>query len=281
MFFISHDRRQILKRTDAHTLNEVDEIELLPQVGAKVYSGSVDGVVLKSGYSPFASLPIGTKQEVERKIADLKLNKQYRRVCFDLFVKEAEVRGFVDTNTTLKTAFFYMTPRVLFDRIDSFSSRMYNHDGQSTFFTPFSELTSDINMSNSLLHIGMPIRRHIQCSIDTTLFRENTYYRQRMENNTMVNGVLLKDVEGEGEESVYRVNKQALKNLKYLIEKEDQEENIEIELIIPSSNAISQLGKQCTSHESPTMEFSDSFILQHIQSLVVCACCDLPIGCFK
>lgn len=268
LFFINQAKHQILKRANAHTLYEVDEIDLLPQVGAKVYSGSLNGVVLKSGYSPYATLPIGSKQEVEKAIEDLQLTKKYRRVCYDLFSKEMEKQGYVESNTTLSTSFFYMVPRRLFHQLGSYSWRMYNYNGKANYFSSFEELTSDLSRNDQLLHIGIPVRRHITCSINTESFRENEFYRERMENCTTVDGTPLTSTEYGTNDSIYHITTEGLESLKYTIQKEDKEENVEIELIISTSDAMNQLEKQCTSRDAPAMTFSDDFIRKHIHSLV-------------
>lgn len=269
VFLVNQELKQILKITNPHQVTEVTEEELVPK-SSIVFSGSLDTLSLQSGEYPFSSLPIGSQEEVDKAVKQLNQTKQYRKICYELFQELADQQGFIDTHTTLHTTLPYLINSPLFPTVDTFSASLFNYDSSTSFFSSFENLTNPLLHGSTVRHIGKPIDRHLSCSIDTSMWRDNTFYRQRMENTTLVNGMLLKDREGVEEEgTVYRVTREGIKDLRYMIEKRDEIAPVEIELIIPSSFILNEMEKQCTlSTEAPFIELSKEYIQDHIHTLV-------------
>lgn len=269
VFLVNQELKQILKITNPHKVIEVTEEELVPK-SSIVFSGSLDALSLQSGEYSLSSLPMGSQEEVEKAIIQLNQTKQYRRICYKLFQELADKQGYIDSNTTLHTTIPYLVNSPLFPTVDTFSASLFNYDSSASFFSSFENLTNPLLHGNTIRHIGRPIDRHLSCSIDTSMWRDNSFYRQKMENSTMVDGVLLKDREEVEEEgTVYRVNQEGIKHLRYMIEKRDEIAPVDIELIIPSQFILSELEKQCTlSTEAPFIELSNEYIQDHIHTLV-------------
>ena len=278
--------------------------ESMPSISSTDYAGNLQDKVVHSKHSSFTSISIDSKQEIEKYINQANLMKQYRKLCYGLFLQQAQSLGYVDSTMILNTTIPYLVPSELFPNQESYPSKLFNHNHKLHFFSTFNELTSEYTTGEGSLYYAKPVNRTLFCQIDANMLWKNEYYYKRMENMTFVDGVLLRDVnhdevrkkekeyeesirnemkkEGNEEKSdiedkqpssspshvVYRFTKESIHYLKYHINKQDQDQDISIHLTIPISFIQQNMENQCPLSSLSTSLLSKEFIQDHIHSLV-------------
>ena len=202
--------------------------EFIPSVSSTDYIGNLQDKIVHSKQSPFTSLPIHSKQEIETFINQSPLNKQYRKLCYGLFLQQAQSLGYVDSTMILNTTIPYLVPSELFPNQESYPSKLFNHNHKLHFFSTFNELTSEYTTGEGSWYYAKPVNRTLFCQIDPNMLWKNEYDYKRMENMTFVDGVLLRDV---NHEEVLKKEKEYedYKRSEMKSEKEEEEEKSEKE----------------------------------------------------
>ena len=198
-----------------------------------IYAGNLSSLSLISRKQHLSSLPLGSLSTVEEQIHRVPLTRHYRKLCYSLFLEAAQDAP-VRSNQTFSHTIPYLAASVLFEDPDAIAARLVQRNDNFTFFSEFTKLVeASLNDSNTL-HVAFPARRTITCRIDTEIFRSNPYYRQRMENRTWVHGELLRMRGGEKEanDTVYEVRKDAVRELRYVIEVEEEREEATLILAV-------------------------------------------------
>ena len=204
-------------------------------------------------------LSVGSYEEVQKAIEGFSMPRKYRRVCFQLFQQEAEARGFILTNLTLTKVVPFYTPKPLFSSSSSIPSRIFDYEEGLNLYSSFEDLVGTGVNSKNLKYYSEPILRTVTCSVDTSLFRDNFWYRQIMENFTSINGIPLRDAEISNS-TVYRIEKEMIKELRYTITLDDLRDLIAISLVLPSKEAADIMKKQCHTSSNRRLSDGDSFI---------------------
>ena len=213
-----------------------------------IYAGNLSSLSLISRKQHIRSLPVGTFSQVNEAIHHIPLTRRYRHFCYSLFQNIAKERP-IRSNEMISETIPFLTPSLLFDEVDSFAARLWRKDADISYYSPFAQLVEmDLNTA-SKLYFARPLLRTITCHIDTSLFRTNHFYRRRMENTTVVDGVLLRlhDQEKEGNETIYEVSKEGVKELRYVIDVEDQEEEASFVVSLASREIEQMIQDRCGS----------------------------------
>lgn len=210
-------------------------------------------------------LVIGSYEEVEKAIKRFSMPRKYRRVCFNLFQQEAKTRGFIMTNTTLTTVVPFYLPKPLFSSPNSIPSRVFEHEEGLNLFSSFEELAGKGIYSKNLKYYSEPILRTVTCSVNTSIFQDNFWYRQSMENFTYINGIPLREVQEITNSTVYCVEKEMVKDLRYIISLDDIRDPIAISLMIPGKEAANIITKQCHLSSSNRRLSDDDLLAQFVE----------------
>ena len=186
----------------------------------------------------------------------LPLTRHYRQLCYSLF-REAAHDAPVRSNQTFSHTIPYLAPSTLFKDPDSIAARLVQRNDNLTFYSGFAKLVeASLNDSNTL-HVAFPARRTITCRIDTEIFRSNPYYRQRMANRTWVNGELLMRTRGaemEGNDTVYEVRREAVRELRYVIDVKEEKEEATLILIVDRETVKRLADQKCSAYRHPVQD---------------------------
>ena len=228
---------------------EIDALPLpLPALdfgSSLIYAGNLSSLSLISRKQHLPSLPLGSLAEVQHRMHRIPLTRHTRQLCYSLFL-EAANEAPVRSDQVFSHTIPYLSPSALFKDEDAIAARLLYRTDNFTFYSPFPQLLESLNSSN-WMHVAAPSRRTITCRIDTALFQENPYYRQRMENRTWVDGVLLRlhSVEEEGNATVYEVQKEAVRELRYVIDVKEEKEEATLLLALPMETTRQLMQGKC------------------------------------
>ena len=228
---------------------EIDALPLpLPALdfgSSLIYAGNLSSLSLISRKQHLPSLPLGTLAEVQHRMHRIPLTRHTRQLCYSLFL-EAANEATVHSDQVFSHTIPYLSTSALFKDEDAIAARLLHRTDNFTFYSPFQQLLESLNSSN-WMHVAAPSRRTITCRIDTALFQENPYYRQRMENRTWVDGVLLRlhSVEEEGNATVYEVQKEAVRELRYVIDVKEEKEEATLLLALPMETMRQLMQGKC------------------------------------
>ena len=204
-------------------------------------------------------LSVGSYDHVQKAIEGFVMPRKYRRVCYELFEQEAEARGFILTNITLTKVVPFYSPKPLFATSSSIPSRIFDYEEGLHMLSSFEELIGSGVNSKNMKYYSEPILRSVTCSVNTSLFQENVWYRQKMENFTTVNGIPLRDVEISNS-TVYQIEKDMIKELRYSVTLDDLRDPIAISIILPSEEVATVMKKQCHTSANRRLSDEDSFM---------------------
>ena len=221
-----------------------------------IYAGNLSSLSLISRKQHLPSLPLGSLSTVEHRMHRLPLTRHYRQLCYSLF-REAAHDAPVRSNQTFSHTIPYLAPSTLFKDPDSIAARLVQRNDNLTFYSGFAKLVeASLNDSNTL-HVAFPARRTITCRIDTEIFRSNPYYRQRMANRTWVNGELLMRTRGaemEGNDTVYEVRREAVRELRYVIDVKEEKEEATLILIVDRETVKRLADQKCSAYRHPVQD---------------------------
>ena len=223
------------------------EIPVIHPRCGRMFRGNLSTLVDSRGSS--TALPIGSYNETVAWIRS-EVPREYRRLCSDAFVKLAGKEGSILTNETVTITVPYFAAKPLFPA-NSLPRQVFEPETPSDFFTSFASLRENEGSQFSL-HFPSPVSRDLRCVIDTSFFRGNRWFRERVRNDTHVGeDPLGESSQGEGEDTVYRVGGKSVRELRFRIEAADREEPVAVSLLIPAGELAKKLMDGCEDGGKP------------------------------